>query len=594
MKGIAMSELENTANKYYKESKATIGGTRDHYLALAYIIKEFGVAYEIALSQIAFANQEYGINALHFDKDRRNLYLILTSFSSLVDQIKQPLRQFVTTGVDKIFATEKQSGDNDRFSNRLASCLLENSALIDQVYLRLIVSGDLAELEQSEYVKNLLEQLEQKKFLINRFFNGRNVRFTFDQRSVSTSDIGQTGTTSKTFEYNLPLEQVLQQIGPGGEQMTIAFMRLIDLLAMYRDMGSRFFERNIRYGLGDKGYVNKSIANSFKKIIIDKIESPGVFAFNHNGVTIAAQEVKCTDKQCHVVSPRLLNGAQTVTTFESFCNENNLNKDNPQMEQYKQPMEDIRVLCKFITTAAPAFITTVTINNNRQNPVAPWDLHANDEIQLLLQDKFRTELGIYYERQKNAAKDIDPDSEEGITQKKEIKLLKLAQTFLASDGELKTLGSIHEAFEEDEIYEKLFSLSRLKADFRTIVLCYKIQFRLNRLIKEIVDKGPAKYWYLKKARNLLWTLLCQAVMNDEHLEEHAENFGCDMIMSTGYTDFLADISSRRCRPLIASLEEKNREKIEAGDVTFLNRNDAFSFCLSDAGEKWGWRKKGLR
>lgn len=589
-----MSDLENTAKKYYQELKATIGGTRDHYLALAYIIKEFGVTYDTALSQVAFANSEYGVNALHFDKERRNLYLLLTSFSSLVDQIKQPLRQFVSTGVDKIFATEKQNGDNDRFTNKLASCLLENSALIDQVYLRIVVSGDLSELEQSEYVKNLIEQLEQKKFLIDRFFNGRNIRFIFDQRSVSTPDIGRTGTTSKTFEYDPPLEQVLQQTGPGGERMTIAFMRLIDLHAMYRDMGSRFFEHNIRYGLGDKGYVNKSIANSFKKIIIDKIESPGVFAFNHNGVTLAAQEVKCIDKQCHVVSPRLLNGAQTVTTFDSFCKENNLNKDNPQYDQYRQSMEDIRVLCKFITAAVPAFITTVTINNNRQNPVAPWDLHANDEIQLLLQDKFRTGLGIYYERQKNAFADIDQESDDGITQKKEIKLLKLAQTFLASDGELKSLGSVRDAFEEDEIYEKLFSPSRLKADFRLIVLCYKIQFRLNRLIKEIVDKGPAKYWYLKKARNLLWALLCQAVMNDDHLEEHAENFGSDMIMSNAYTDFLADISSRRCRPLIASLEEKNREKIEAGDVTFLNKDNSFSFCMSEAAEKWGWRKKGLR
>jgi hypothetical protein len=590
-----MSEIERTAKKFHQELKETSGGTRDHYLSLAYLIKEFGIPKEIALNQVAFANAEFGINAFHFDSTRHNLYLFLASSSLLVDQIKQPLRQFVTTGVERIFATEKQGGNGERFSNHLASCLLENSTIIEQVYLRLIVAGDITEVEQSEYVKNLIEQLEQKKFIIDRFFNGRPVRFTFDQRTVSDSpDIGQTGTTSKTYEYSLSLEQVLQQTGPNGERMIIAFMRLVDLLNMYRDMGSRFFERNIRYGLGDKGYVNKSIAKSFRKIIIDKTETSGVFAFNHNGVTLAAQEVKCSGNQCQIVSPRLLNGAQTVTTFDTFCIENNLNKDNPEYNQYEQSMKDIRVLCKFITSAAPVFVTTVTINNNRQNPVAPWDLHANDEIQLLLQDKFRNELGIYYERQKNAFTDIDPETEEGITQKKEIKLLKLAQTFLASEGELKLLGSVRDVFEEDEIYEKVYSLSRLKADFRAIVLCYKIQFRLNRLIKEIVDKGPAKYWYLKKARNLLWSLLCQAILNDDKLEELAENYGADMVMSSGFTDYLADISSRRCRPLIASLEEKNSDKIESGDVTFLNKDNAFSFCMSEAADKWGWRKKGLR
>lgn len=589
-----MSELERTAKKYYQELKETSGGTRDHYLALAYIIKEFNVAEDIATGQVAFSNTDYGINAFHFDKERRNFYLLIASFSSLADQIKQPLRQFVTAGVEKIFAMEKQGGDRDRFSNRLASCLLENNALIDQVFLRLVVSGDLAELEQSEYVKNLLEQLEQKKYLINRFFNGRNVRFTFDQRSTSESDIGQTGTTSKTFEYELPMDKVLEQKGPEGQQMIIAFMRILDLLNMYRDMGSRFFERNIRYGLGDKGYVNKSIVNSFRKIVIEGKESPGVFAFNHNGVTIAAQEVKCTGKQCRIVSPRLLNGAQTVTTFNAFCTDNNLSKENPEFGSYRKALEEIRVLCKFITDAEPAFITSVTINNNRQNPVAPWDLHANDEIQLQLQDKYRAELGIYYERQKNAFADIDPESEEGITEKKEIKLLKLAQTFLASDGEIKLLGSLRDAFEEDNIYEKVFSPSRLKADFRQTVLCYKVHFRLNRLIKEIVDKGPAKYWYLKKARSLLWSLLCQAMLNEEKIEELAENYGTNMVMATDFTDYLADISSRRCRPLIASLEEKNSEKIEAGEVTFLNKDAAFTFCMSEAAEKWGWRKRGLR
>ncbi len=555
-----MTELERTAKKLYHELKETKGGTRDHYLSLSYLMTEFNVEKEAAINQVAFTNPEYGINAFHFDAERRNLYFLLASFSSLADQIKQPLRQFVTEGIEKVFAVDKPAGNNGKFSNRLASCLLENNALIDQVYLRVLVSGDLNEIEQSEYVKNLLEQLEQKKFIINRFFNGRNVRFTYEQRSVSTPEIGQTGTTSKVFAYDLPIDKALTQAGPGGEQMTIGFMRLIDLLTMYRDMGSRFFERNIRYGLGDKGYVNKSIASSFRKIILEGKESPDVFAFNHNGVTIAAQEVKCSDKKCHVVSPRLLNGAQTVTTFNAFCADNNISKESPDYEKYGNLLESIRVLCKFITDAEPPFITTVTINNDRQNPVAPWDLHANDEIQLLLQDKFRADLGIYYERQKNAFADIDPETEEGITQKKEIKLLKLAQAFLASEGELESLGFMRDVFEEDEKYEKVFSPSRLKADFRSIVLCYKIQYRLNRLIKEIVDKGPAKYWYLKKARNLLWALLCQAILNDEKLEELSENFGSDMIMSTGFTDFLADISSRRCRPLIASLEEKNRDK----------------------------------
>ena len=88
------------------------------------------------------------------------------------------------------------------------------------------------------------------------------------------------------------------------------------------------------------------------------------------------------------------------------------------MSEATAAMEDIRVMCRIITNASPEFVTTVTINNNRQNPVEPWNLHANDLIQLELQDKFRDDLGIYYERQEEAFANLSYEEmeEQGITE----------------------------------------------------------------------------------------------------------------------------------------------------------------------------------
>jgi hypothetical protein len=69
-------------------------------------------------------------------------------------------------------------------------------------------------------------------------------------------------------------------------------------------------------------------------------------------------------------------------------------------------------MCRVITNASPEFVTAVTINNNRQNPVNPWNLRANDMIQLQLQDKFRDDLEIYYARREyvdDAIRTIDAD-----------------------------------------------------------------------------------------------------------------------------------------------------------------------------------------
>ena len=96
----------------------------------------------------------------------------------------------------------------------------------------------------------------------------------------------------------------------------------------------------------------------------------------------------------------------------------------------------------------PDFVTTVTINNNRQNPVDPWNLHANDMIQLEIQDKFRDDLGVFYERQERAFANLSDEEleEQGITQYKAIELTRLARTLLASDGDIDKLTHFREVF----------------------------------------------------------------------------------------------------------------------------------------------------
>src|ERR1035438_466872 len=121
----------------------------------------------------------------------------------------------------------------------------------------------------------------------------------------------------------------------------MGFVRLADLHRMYLTLGSRFFDSNIRYGLGEGEAVNRAISGALKKIIIEKAEQPSVFALDHNGITLFAEHVEHLDGQCRLTSPRLLNGAQTVTTVAGFREKN---KDNPKLHEGQDAFEAIRVL----------------------------------------------------------------------------------------------------------------------------------------------------------------------------------------------------------------------------------------------------------
>jgi hypothetical protein len=342
--------------------------------------------------------------------------------------------------------------------------------------------------------------------------------------------------------------------------------------------------------------VNRALTRAFRQIVIEKMESPSIFAFNHNGITLFAEGVAPGDGLSKLTAPRLLNGAQTVTTLSQFLE---FHKTDPKLAQNYSVLEEMRVLCKVITEADQKFVTRVTINNNRQNPVEPWNLHANDSIQLELQDKFRDDLHIYYERQENAfdqlgAEDLD---EYGIKEdSRAIQMLKLTQTFLLTDGNISRLSEMRRVFEDDKVYEQVFRPARLNANSQKILLCYKVQFRLRRVTAEIEQKGQNKYWFLSRARNLLWALIAQGLLNHDDVESLADDYGSDMGLPADYTELLSRIASTRVRPLLSELMQHKdyAAKVAEENLSFLRTDRAFERCIEVAYKRWRWVHKKLQ
>ncbi len=572
----------------FSDLKQTCGGVRNDYFGLLYIEKEFGVERDRAIANVAFGGNDYGVDGFHFDYERRNLYLFQFKYSDSHAQFKSSFTRLIDAGMERIFGAQSQDQLQNQLLLQIKSCLIHNEAVIDRVCIHFVFTGDPADAERSQVLDKLREDLENKKYLIDQRL-GRPVTLVIEFRSARTRKVSPTTHLRKTHTYPVQLDQTVTRTGPNGESMRIGFIRLVDLDAMYREMGQRFYERNIRAALPEYEAVNRSIQQSLKRIIIDEKEDAAVFAFNHNGVTLFAEALSQIDTQFQITEPRLLNGAQTVTTFSRFLK---ANEGNNLLTRQKSVLQSVRVLCRIITNALPEFVTTVTINNNRQNPVDPWNLHANDMIQLEIQDKFLNDLKIYYARQERAFENLsDEDLEEqGITGYKAIELIRLARTFLVSDGEVDKLSRFRDVFEDDRIYSQVFNQNRVRADSRKILLCYKIQFRIGRLAKDIVDKGSNKYAYVQRARNLLWALLCQAILNDPKLEDYAEEFGRGLSLEAQYTEWLSGLATTRCRFILSDLVEDKlyAPKAAEGNFSFMRTNAAYKRSMEIAYKRFHW------
>jgi hypothetical protein len=583
-------------DQVHSDLQSVCGGVREDYFGLLYLEQEHKIPRERAVNQIAFGGNDYGFDGFHFDEQRRNLYLFQFKYSDSHSQFKGSLQRLIEDGAERIFISPNKDDAKNQVLLQLRSCLIENRAMIDQICFRFVFTGDPEEAERSKLLEQLREDLENKKYLVDQFFGERKVGFVVEFRS-SSGRVGVVRDPRQTTTFDVPLTNLIVEDGSQGQKMHLGFIRLADLNRMYRDLGPRFFDSNIRYGLGDGEAVNRAISNTLRQIVLDQSEPPSVFVFNHNGITLYAERVEFLDGLCRLRAPRLLNGAQTVTTVAGFREKN---KDNPKLEAGAGAFDSIRVLCKIITEADQTFVTRVTVNNNRQNPVKPWNLHANDLIQLELQDKFRADLGIYYERQENAFSQnpLDPEDfdEHGIKEySRAIQMLKLTQTFLLTDGLVSRAADMKRLFEDDRAYHQVFRQGRLKADSRHILLCYKIQFNLRKFTQEIEQKGQNKYWFISRARNLLWALLCQGLLNHEDLESFAEDHGHTMPVSVDYKTYVAWLATARVRLLLSDLmgDRDYSEKVAAGNLSFLRTDRAFEKCMEMAHKKWRWVHKKL-
>jgi AIPR protein len=241
------------------------------------------------------------------------------------------------------------------------------------------------------------------------------------------------------------------------------------------------------------------------------------------------------------------------------------------------------------------FLKRVTINNNRQNPIMPWNLRANDLIQIGFEELF-AKLGIYYERRENSYKNLtDEDLEIEGVEKGVIEIRKFAQTLLAMQGQIDRISETKEVFENEAWYADVFKDRYLEVDPKKFVLLYKVQFRLPTLIREIrATEGGEKLTFLSRARNLLWCLTLFSLMNEEKFGKYVEQFGNSIGIEAGFSDLLKNTSRSKLLPLLSDAltdrSKKYRASADEGKVSFLTSKTFLNDCMEKAKARFGWEK----
>lgn len=209
-----------------------------------------------------------------------------------------------------------------------------------------------------------------------------------------------------------------------------------DVADLYTRFGTKIFARNIRgyLGHGDESSVNGAIKQTLAK-------DPVHFWYFNNGVTIAcddAQQIGGGGKQVlQMHNPQIVNGQQTTVTLGSSNVPGNAS-----------------VLVRVVGLPKNQYdlIDEIVKATNRQNPIRPSDLMANDRTQVFLERKLRLR-GYQYLRKrgrKSEAQALGSKARFVITKEE------LAQAVATCDLDPQVVRSAREALFDELTYSSVF------------------------------------------------------------------------------------------------------------------------------------------
>ena len=100
---------------------------------------------------------------------------------------------------------------------------------------------------------------------------------------------------------------------------------------------------------------------------------------------------------------------------------------------------------------------------------------------------------------------------------------------------------------------------------------------------------------MPRAKNLLWALLVQGVLNHRQLPAWLETYGTTISVETDFTQELVSLGVQKVRHVIreAVSEQKYKEQLDEQRLSFLRTKALYTLCMEVAERRYEWTKQGL-
>ncbi len=323
--------------------------------------------------------------------------------------------------------------------------------------------------------------------------------FSFSFLGVNELDrlINLRRNKKRVINYDLPIiydanRASIIEFDAGGVASVLCTVSGVELAKLAQsEPRDAVFDANVRGNLGLGGQVNRSIYES-----ACEEEHSNKFWFMNNGITMVCDDfslVRDPDKPTvKIRNLQIINGCQTTSSIRSAYEDDMLS-------------DKVRLQLKIYASKDAAFVDSVVVATNNQNSINTRDLHANDEVQVLIQRRIQEDFGLFYERKRGEAKG------QKVSKSEVIGMEKAGQAFLAIFRRQPTVSRAQKyKIYSNEFYDDVFS----KAKPWQLAIAHELykfaDLRGRRAYREREDSDPSRsilnYGVFHIARILWWVL----------------------------------------------------------------------------------------
>jgi hypothetical protein len=495
-----------------------------------------GIDIQDACESITDGFDDNGIDAVFFDEEGRNLWIIQSKYiadgnggidNGDIEKYCKGIKRLINSEFDKF---------NDKIKNRQdeISEALENPNVKIQIVIA--YTGKQLSTHNKGSIEELLdEQNDTDELLLFTDFN-LDKAYKGLEIGMSSTPISEDIMISNWGHVEEPLKSYY------------GLMSGADLGAWWHKYGKRLFTENIRSFLGSSS-VNDEITNTIKN-------EPENFIYFNNGITILCESIKKkpiggSDKSsgsfsCTGIS--IVNGAQTLGTIGSLFESNidDLNK--------------IKVFVKFISLeeANKDIGNRITVATNTQNKVDKKDFVSLDPEQHRIKIELQME-GITY-HYKRSDERITPDNTNYLLEEVAFSLAALWKDVDYSTTVKKESGRLWNDV-NNKPYINLFNSSLAAQKIIKAVKIYRlVSAKMNTLATQNTGRKKSIYKY---GNALASHIVCQkmpdALWSDTYNQEQVDTY---------FTNQLPTLVDQ----VITDLETKIESEYHNSIIVYVLRN----------------------